>query len=344
MQKQNFFRRLMQTARKLFKDKKVRGIFQLLLSLALLAYFVQDVGLDNLIQSFLTIDKTWYLAAFLLFQFNIIVRAYRWYILLRALNDRPPFSHLLYLYYLGFFANNFLPSGFGGDIIKIVNLRQRYGRGAEALSSVIMERLTGLMGSSLVALTALALNALGHTTSVDLPMILWAVIIITSVGIPLAFMALRLMDLPALLERYLPSAQRLPRYTSFENLVNTVHRYPMPVLAYSLVITLPFTISLVLIQYFIAIALGVDLPLSVFFLFVPIIAILNLMPIAFNGLGMREGVYTLLFVPVGVPPNLAVAMSLAFYFLRFVTGLIGGLLFAIRSVQHLARTPKAEKL
>ena len=70
-------------------------------------------------------------------------------------------------------------------------------------------------------------------------------------------------------------------------------------------------------------------------LFVPVIAIINLLPISFNGLGMREGVYQFLFVPVGVADASAIAMSLAFYFLRLSTGLIGGILYALRSARGI---------
>jgi hypothetical protein len=79
-------------------------------------------------------------------------------------------------------------------------------------------------------------------------------------------------------------------------------------------------------------------------LFVPIIAIINLLPIAFNGLGVREGVYLFLFVPIGVAPEEAVAMSLAFYFLRFGAGVVGGVLLAWSSVSHLLRSPQAENV
>ena len=59
-----------------------------------------------------------------------------------------------------------------------------------------------------------------------------------------------------------------------------------------------------------------------------------------NGLGLREGIYTFLFVPVGVPAATAVSMSLAFYFLRFSAGLLGGLMIAIRSVVQFVRAPQ----
>lgn len=321
------------------KNKKVRGLLQIIVSFSLLAYFLSSVGWRNVVTSFAEMNAAWYLLAFLLFELNMLIRAYRWFILLHSLNDRPSFAHLLYLYYLGFFANNFIPSGFGGDIVKVVNLRQRYGRGAEALSSVVMDRLTGLLGSSIIALIALALNSLGHTTEIELPVALWVVVAVISVGVPLAFFIMRTVDVLKILEKYVPSVQRLPKYNSFENLVDTVNRYPLPALIKSLLISLPFTINLVLIQYFIAQALGLDLPITLFSLFVPLISTVNLLPISFNGLGTREGIYLLLFVPAGVSEESAIAMSLAYFFLRFATGLIGGLILAIRSVRHLADTP-----
>jgi hypothetical protein len=142
----------------------------------------------------------------------------------------------------------------------------------------------------------------------------------------------------------LPFIRRLPKYNYVERLVETVHRYPWPTLLQSLLITFPFTLSLIFIQYSIARALLVRLPLSVFSLFVPIISLINLLPISFNGLGVREGMYQFLFVPLGVSQASALAMSLAFYFLRFSAGLIGGLLYALHSVTQIMRSPQAKNL
>jgi uncharacterized membrane protein YbhN (UPF0104 family) len=77
---------------------------------------------------------------------------------------------------------------------------------------------------------------------------------------------------------------------------------------------------------------------------VPIISLINLLPISFNGLGVREGMYQFLFVPLGVSQASALAMSLAFYFLRFSAGLIGGLLYALHSVTQIMRSPQAKNL
>ncbi len=324
--------------------KKLLGLSQVALSVLLLVWLFGRVSLREVVQTLASIHWGWYALAFLLFQLNVIIRAYRWYVLLRALNDEPKFGYLVYLYYIGFFANNFIPSGFGGDLVKVVSLRQSYGRGAEALSSVLMERVTGLVGSSLIALVALLWNLAAHALTLDLPWFLWALIVVTAFGIPVAFFVARSSDPVGRLNRVYPKAPTLPFYSKFENLVNTIHRYPPRALVSSLLISLPFTLNLILVQVTIAWALGIHLPFRIFALFVPIIAIINLLPITFNGLGLREGIYTFLFVPVGVPAATAVSMSLAFYFLRFSAGLLGGLMYAFRSILSFARPPEAEHL
>ncbi len=329
--------------KKLLKSKKARGIGQIVLSLSLLAFLVSRVGLDEIIRVFAGINPFWYLLAFLLFQANIIIRAYRWTILLRSLNTRPPFRHMVYLYYLGFFANNFIPTGFGGDVVKVLNIRQKYGRGANALSSVVMDRLTGLLGTSLIALTALIWNSFSQTDT-NLPGSLWGIITFITLFIPAAFFFIRWANPIAWLEKHIPSAQKLPLYGKIKELAATVNQYPLPVLLKALTISLPFTLNLIFIQFAIARALGVHLPFSIFSLFAPLIAIVNLLPISFNGLGTREAVYLLLYAPIGVPVANAIAMSLTYYSLRFGSGLIGGLVYLLKTLLRLAGAPQPEQL
>lgn len=324
--------------------KKLLGIAQIALSVVLLVWLLSRVGLDEVISTLTTIDLRWYALAFVLFQVNTFIRAYRWYVLLRTLDDRPNFLYLVYLYYVGFFANNFIPSGFGGDVVKVVSLRQTYGHGSEALSSVAMERLTGLVGSSLIALIALVWNLSSHTADLELPSALWGVVILISIGIPTLFFVARWSHPIELANRWFPWVKSIPYYGKIENLVNTIHRYPLRALITSLLISIPFTLSLVLVQMAIARAFGVQLPFAVFALFVPLIALINLLPIAFNGLGLREGAYAFLFVPIGVPAATALSMSLAFYFLRFSAGLLGGLMYALRNVLHVVEAPPAKNM
>lgn len=325
----------------LLKNKKIRGVLQLLLSVALLVWLGQRVGLNQIVDILSSVSWTWYLPAFLLFVLNVMIRAYRWYILLGVLRSQVSYIRLVYLYFLGFFFNNFIPSGFGGDVVKVLSLHQKQGQGTDALSSVIADRLTGFIGSSSLALVALVWNGIqakrGQSTNLSLPPGILLSAALISLGVPLGFLILRQSQPLKILSTYLPFTKRIVEYDKLQRLVQTIRCYPLSTLGRALLISLPFTVNLVIIQYSIARALSIEVPFRLFPLFVPLIAIINVLPLSFNGLGMREGAYQVLFVPAGVSSAGAIAMSLAFYFLRVSTGLIGGLLYALESIRNVTR-------
>jgi uncharacterized membrane protein YbhN (UPF0104 family) len=202
-----------------------------------------------------------------------------------------------------------------------------------------MDRITGLLGTALIALFILIGNNFSQMTTIELPTVLWTAVALISIGIPAVFLFLRWKNPLLYLTIQFPRLLQAPQYERIEALFNTVNRYSRQALIRSLLISLPFTISLVFLQYGIARALSVKLPLSIFALYAPIIAVMSLIPFSFNGLGIREGVYQFLFVPIGVTSAAAIAMSLAFYLLRVGAGLIGGLIMAVQGVIELRKQP-----
>jgi len=64
-----------------------------------------------------------------------------------------------------------------------------------------------------------------------------------------------------------------------------------------------------------------------FFIYIPIINVVSMIPISFNALGVREYFYILLFARVGVSGETAVAVSLVSFFLYFLLSMFGGVLF-----------------
>lgn len=326
------------------KRKQLQSLLQIMLSITLLIIFIWRAGPRDVFTTLSSIDWRWYLPAFGLFLLNIVIRAYRWFLMVHTLDEETSLVYLIYLYFVGFFANNFIPSGFGSDLVKVMSLRQSTGRGAEALSTVLMERITGLLGSSLIAVAVLLWNFFRQVDHVDMPLGLWIIVVVISVSIPVLFLLVRWVNPFRTLQRYVPSVARLPKYDRLIDLSDTVRRYPWPILARALLVSFPFTLTLIVVQFMISRALHVNLHISVFSLFVPIIAILNLLPISFNGLGVREGVYKFLFIPIGVPAATAVAMSLAYYFFRFAAGLLGGVLYAIKNVRTLVQPSAAKHL
>jgi uncharacterized membrane protein YbhN (UPF0104 family) len=94
------------------------------------------------------------LVGFLLFNLSLVVRAYRWLLLLRGIGDTIRFQRLVSLYFAANFFNSVLPSGFSGDVVRAVEAAQDVPA-RTAAGTVLVDRATGLLALFLIGLSAL---------------------------------------------------------------------------------------------------------------------------------------------------------------------------------------------
>jgi uncharacterized protein (TIRG00374 family) len=131
--------------------------------------------------------------------------------------------------------------------------------------------------------------------------------------------------------------RRITDFDLIDNLFTSFQRYPLPAIGMAYLVSLFFNGSLLFTNVFIGLALGAEASLVQYAVFVPITSLVLLIPISFAGLGVREETYRQLFSQVGVPGEIAVAMSLLYYvFGNICTGLIGGVIFFVRSARDMA--------
>lgn len=124
----------------------------------MLSFVVRSSGL-NPEEIWKSVDPLFYALAFCLFGFGFVLAAYRWYRLLRSIEVFMSFATVLRLAFIGQFFNLFIPGGVGGDLIKMVYLRRDSGeRYPEAVLSVLLDRVLGLLGLLLLALGAALFN------------------------------------------------------------------------------------------------------------------------------------------------------------------------------------------
>jgi len=318
---------------------KLGRVVRILISLILLVVVIANVGADRLWETLTTIAPFWFLVALAIHLCGIVIRTFRWSMLIRSLDVHVPFGRLFYLYMAGTFFNTFLPTGIGGDVVKIVDLTPESG-GARAFSTVFADRLTGILGSSLIALLVALFDP------VDVPPTLVKLIALISGGILLATLLLTQQRLIDRVMRHVPGWSKLLSMGKVRKVYEALTSYSIGVIARSTLISLPFTLTVIASQYALARGLGIQVPVQYFALFIPMTALVQMIPISFNGLGVREGTYAALFGTVGVAGEQAVAMSLMYYVLRVVTGLIGGLMYLIgnlRAARLAARPSHVER-
>lgn len=305
---------------------KLGRILRVLISLIILVIVIASVGADRLFDALRSINLGWFVIALLFHLLGLIVRTYRWSILIKALGTPVAFGRLLYLYLAGTFFNTFLPTGIGGDVVKIVELAPDRG-GAQAFSSVFADRLTGILGSSLLALTVALLDP------ADVPPYVVLTVILISAAILIAAVLLTQRRLFEWIVTHLKFWPKVPGAQKIRKVAEALTSYSIGAIVRAILVSLPFTLTLIATQYALALGLGIDAPLRYFALFIPIIALAQLIPISFNGLGVREGTYQILFGTVGVDQAQAVAISFMYYIVRVAGGLLGGLLYLIGNLR-----------
>jgi uncharacterized membrane protein YbhN (UPF0104 family) len=90
--------------------------------------------------------------------------------------------------------------------------------------------------------------------------------------------------------------------------------------------------------------LDINLSLVYYILVSPVITLVLLVPVSINGLGTRDFTYQALFVPAGVVPQDALAMSLAYHALNLVTAIIGGVMYALMGMAEAASKEERARL
>jgi len=305
------------------RKDKLLNLLKVGFSLALLAILLKQVGWQQTLETLGKARFSYLAAAFVLYLVGIVVRAYRWQILLTALMIDIPLAKLTALYFVGTFFNNILPTGIGGDVVRVYELSKQSKRPIESVGTVLLDRATGLLVLFLIALLALPFSCQLITPNVT------ATILLLCLG---SWAGLGLVLRRDWLERW-GLLRIMAKIKKLRELYESVYTCGPKAIGGALAVSFVFNVLLIAVNYLIALSLGVEISLRYFLLFIPLISFLLVLPISLSGLGVREGAYVYLFAQAGVSAPLALAMSLLFYALNVATGLIGGALYVLEGAR-----------
>jgi hypothetical protein len=308
--------------------KRLFDLLKILVSLALIAIILRSVDVEALWKTVRGADPWYLLAALAVVMAGVALRAYRWQILLHDQEVRASLGELTALWFISFLFTNLLPSGIGGDAIRMYELSRDSERGAEAVSSVLVDRFMGLFALQAIGLAALAFSW---------RLVPGEVVIVTLVVFGASLLAAWVVSFRPLwnaLARRVPLFDRLMSIKAVGALVRSLQGYSPPALARAFGVGLVFNVFLIATNVLIGTALGIDLRLSYYMVFVPLTSLVLVLPISFAGLGVREGTYVFLFSQVGVSQEVAFSLSLLIYVLGTVApGLVGGVVYLLRGAR-----------
>ena len=266
----------------------------------------------------------------------------RWQVVLRSAGYLIPISSLLSSYFAGMFLNIFLPGSFGGDVYRIYRVARQTKDSEAALVSVFLERFTGLFALSALAILGLppAIKVVGR----------WDIILLFFGCVGALVGGVILIISPRLLMIAEPWLQKLHLQnlaTRFAKIQILLRQFAQHRQALALSISLSFLLMLAIVYYHYLIAQQLKIPISYLELlvFIPIVAVITLLPISLGGLGVKEGLWVYLFSRIGLTGSQALLLSVTMTILSWLLSLPGGIVLLLDSagIQHIKQVDNPEK-
>ena len=282
-------------------------------TVAILAYLASTLDMRAASLAVLRVDRAYLALVLFLVALDRAVMILRWVLLLRSSKLEISVAAAARLFLVSSFVGSFLPAGVGGDAARAYGLTRATREGAEALASVAIDRVLGIvallaMGATGLIATATAVTdwrvgagvALLLTASVA---ILWADAVVSTLvpgSVRAGRMGTKLVSLGAALSRYRARPATL-----------------LHVFSWSIAVQLLRIIQ----AYALGLGLGLTVPFRYYLVFMPVGLLMLLLPISVSGFGAPQAMIVWLMRPLGVPDEQAFALST----LIVLTGLAGNL-------------------
>ncbi|MCW8925911.1 MAG: flippase-like domain-containing protein [Xanthomonadales bacterium] len=255
-----------------------------------------------------------WLAVACVFGIGHVISAYKWSQLVHAAGAPHEFGLALRAHMAGLFANIWLPSIVGGDVVRAAWISRHHG--------VTVSAVTGLLDRALDLLALVILIACGAILTGDL-----ANSALGSVLFPLGLFLLfclvaALMALRYLRPGHLPAAMR-PTGKKVLEIARALYARPGPALR-SLLLAIFVQSAFVWLNYYIGTAIGIDVHFSVWLMAWPLAKLMALLPVSLGGLGVREAALAALLLPFAVTGTLAVAEALVWQSILMGFGFLAG--------------------
>ena len=308
-------------------------IIKCVVSCLLLAYLIYKSDLTAIWTSLKAASPFWIIASFSLHIIGFLLTALRWQMLLAARGAHLSTWYLVRSVLIGIFFNNFLPSTVGGDVYRAYDTAEQVGSKTESITVVVVERLTGMFALGLFGVFALLL---GFSHFGNIPMIWLAIgglgavflLFLAAMNHRVAKMIKTVFEHPDMIKISFLRKVQAKLKQIYDAL--SVYRRNKRVMVLAFILALFLQINVIVHYYFISYALDLPVPLLYFFLVIPVVTIVLMMPIFINGIGGREAAYIFLLGKFGVTSSQAIAFSWIAFGMILVQGIAGGLVYALR--------------
>ena len=268
------------------KSPAARWTIRLLLGLAVVALLLARAKPEQFLGALKNVSPLVPVAAVIFYWMGQCLSVAKWRLLLRARGAKFSFLECARIYLLGMFCSLFLPTTIGGDGVRALVVGPRCGGTTVAASSILVERLTGLVALLTIGAIGVALWGAGSSSlgAAVLPRIFAVLGMVALAFIGLRLTAYRLENAVSgkagkAVRKWAALHREIDFYAGRERRLTLV---------LALAMSFVFHASYMAINIFLARAAGLQTPITTFLWLVPLLSLMSMIPIGIGGLGVRE--------------------------------------------------------
>lgn len=302
----------------------IKLIVRLTISFGLLGFLIAKIDSNRFATLLQNASLFALIIAFALLLADRFLQTYKWQVLIAYQGMKVAFWHLVKIMFVSNFFGLFIPSNLSIDFIRAYRLSRTTSQKLNSVSSVIIDRFLSLASLLLLAqVGALAVIFYYHQ----------AVMGVSILILGMLFLAFLYVIRNAILKenhwvkRIVRKSTKAQSYMARLATVADCYQHNPNVLTNVFWLSMGSQIVRIVFTYLIAFSLGYAVSITFFFILVPVVLILAMLPISIGGLGVREGAFVVLLGNIGVTYTEAMTLSLLTYFVAILVTLPGAFIF-----------------
>ncbi len=340
--------------------KHLSFLLKLVLTIVLLVILYYQIDLEHMALTIQQADWRILLGCVLFYGFSQFLNTYKWAILLHSHGAVHPYPKLLTYNFIGMFFNFFMPGMVGGDVQKCYAVyrdeKKQFGetipkgRMTQIVSSIMMARVTGVLAMIWHANFAYffifrQMKIATQTHDLFLEYYLPRILLL------LLFGTFMVIIIPLFFNFKIDSQKEKKNLldkiiTPFLHMAMVMKGYikDTRMFLYILFLSVLFQGMMNILNAMVGYALHLNIPLSYYFIAVPLITLCTAVPISLSGFGVREGSYAYFLHFVGITPAQSVLLSLTTVLVTAVNSAIGGFLLIKEGFFIEKKIPQEDEL
>jgi uncharacterized protein (TIRG00374 family) len=280
-------------------------ILKIGVSAGLLYVLFTRIDLTKLWQLMRGASLGWVAVALGVYFVMLLVATWRWQVLLQAQHVSVPFGRLLNSYLAATFANNFLPSNIGGDVIRISDTARASGSKTLAAAVVLADRFVGVLGLAFIAACGSALAQRSEAISG----VFWAGLFVAVAASAMVLARPEWLGKLASPLRVFHAEWVDRRIATIMGALHRFRRAPGAI-ATGFIASIGVQGLLVVFYEAVATALHLGVPIGHMAILVPLSSLVQMAPVSLNGHGVRETTFVGYLTRIGVQRESAFALSI----------------------------------